>query len=57
MTRAGDAGSAILQLKLDIVRSYMLEQYGIDIDELRDELQGRQAQVIAGNVDLADLSI
>ncbi|MDE6086556.1 MAG: putative zinc-binding metallopeptidase [Muribaculaceae bacterium] len=57
MTRAGDEGSTILKLKLDIVRSYMLEQYDIDLDELRDELQSRQAQVIAGNVDLTDISI
>jgi substrate import-associated zinc metallohydrolase lipoprotein len=35
MTEAGTDGATLLQQKLDIVRSYMQDSWGIDIDELR----------------------
>jgi hypothetical protein len=48
---------AAIQQKLDIVRTYMKESFDIDIDELRDALQRRQADVVDGKVDLTDLTI
>lgn len=57
LASAGNDGSAIIQLKLDIVRDYMIENFGINIDDLREELQTRQAAVVAGEVDLSDLTV
>lgn len=51
-----DSRSMINQ-KLDIVREYMSTSFDIDIDELRDVLQRRQADVVAGKVNLSDLTI
>ena len=51
-----DAQSAINQ-KLDIVRDYMYSSFNIDIDELRNVVQRRQADVVAGKVDLTDLTV
>lgn len=53
----GADGKALITLKLDIVREYMAENFNVDIDKLRDELQRRQAQVVAGNVDLSDITV
>ncbi len=53
----GADGKALITLKLDIVREYMAENFNVDIDKLRDELQRRQEQVVAGNVDLSDITV
>ena len=51
-----DGRSAISQ-KLDIVRDYMQSNFNIDIDELRDVVQRRQADVVNNKVDLSDLTV
>ena len=50
-------GSAVIGSKLDIVRNYMMESWGIDIDELHDAIQRRQNEIFSGAVDLSDLTI
>ena len=45
MANAGSAGSAIIGMKLDIVRSYMLSAWNVDIDELRDVIQRRVVNI------------
>ena len=57
MTRAGATGSGLIQQKLDIVRDYMLSNFGIDLDELREVVQRRQNEVVSGLVDLQDLTV
>lgn len=41
MTTAGANGRAIINEKFDIVRNYMDVSWNIDLDELRDNIQGR----------------
>ncbi len=50
-------GREMIEAKLDIVRNYMQEMWGIDLDKARDVIQRRQAEIIAGKVDLTDLTI
>lgn len=50
-------GREMIEAKLDIVRNYMQEMWGIDLDKARDVIQRRQAEIIAGMVDLTDLTI
>lgn len=57
METAGETGAGLLNQKLDIVRDYMLSNFNIDIDELRDVIQRRQKEVMNGNVDLQDLTV
>ncbi len=57
MTQAGATGSGLIQQKLDIVRDYMLSNFGIDLDELREVVQRRQNEVVSGLVDLQDLTV
>ena len=45
-------GDVYIQSKIDIVRAYMADSWGIDIDELRDILLRRFRDVTAGRVDL-----
>ena len=49
--------SQVLNAKLDIVRRYMKESFNIDIDVLRETVQRRQAEVVAGKVDLMDITV
>ena len=55
MKTAGDDGAAIIQRKLDIIRKYMQASWDIDLDELRDVLQRRIGDVVAGRVDISSL--
>jgi len=55
MAEAGTAGARAISAKLDIVKSYMLDTFGIDIDQLRNSLQRRQKQVTSGYIDLHSL--
>ena len=50
-TEAKD-GSGKLSTKMGIVKSYMQETFGIDLDALRDAVLRREGEVIAGMVDL-----
>ena len=54
---ASTTNSAPILQKLDVVRNYMKDSFGIDIDKLRDVLQRRQTAVVNGEVDLTDLTI
>ena len=54
--KAGDMGSKI-EAKLDIVRTYMADAFGIDLDVLRATVLRRQADVFAGRVDLHSIDI
>ena len=57
MTEAGSTGKAKLNQKLDVVREYMQEKWGIDIDQMRDAVLARENDVVNGDVDLDDLTI
>ena len=50
-------GRALIEQKLDIVRAYMNDTWKIDIDKLRDCILRRQDNVMAGYVDLLDLTV
>lgn len=54
---AGDEGAALIETKLNLVKNYMSDSWGIDLDELKDCIQRRQENLYAGEVDLLDLSI
>lgn len=55
MAEAGAEGSRAIAAKLDIVKSYMLTTFNIDLDLLRSSLQRRQKQVVSGYIDLYSL--
>lgn len=57
MAEAGENGAPLLQAKLDIVKSYMKDSWGIDMDKLRDTILRRQADLAAGKSDLTDISV
>ena len=50
-------GRELIEAKLDIVKNYMQEIWGIDMDKARDVIQRRQAEILEGKVDLLDLTI
>lgn len=52
-----DDGRSRIETKLQYVRSYMDEAFGIDIDRLRSVILRRQQEVMAGQVDLTNLDI
>ncbi len=56
MADAGDAAS-LITAKLDLVKSYMLGTFDINIDQLRATILRRQDEVAAGQVDLTSLTI
>lgn len=51
-----DIPSELINTKLDIIRRYMKESFNINIDVLRSTVQRRQADVVAGKVDLMDIT-
>ncbi len=51
------SGRDYLESKLDLVRSYMEDNFDIDIDELRDVVLRREQDIVDGKIDLTDLSI
>lgn len=57
MNEAGTDGARLITAKLDIVKSYMLNAFNIDIEHLRASLQRRQKELIEGYVSLTDLSM
>ena len=50
-------GSAKLATKMGIVKSYMAETFDINLDDLRDAILRREAEVMAGLVDLHSVEI
>ncbi|MBO4341114.1 MAG: putative zinc-binding metallopeptidase [Bacteroidales bacterium] len=52
-----DNGADLIRAKIDMVRSYMETAWGIDIDELRKVINRRTADVVAGKLDLYDVSL
>ncbi len=48
---------AKLESKLTIVRNYMKNTFNIDIDKLREAVLRREADVVAGKIDLDDITI
>ncbi len=52
-----DDGRSKIETKLQYVRTYMAEGFGIDIDWLRSVILRRQAEVMAGKVDLTNLDL
>lgn len=57
MKEAGSTGKGLLETKLNIVRSYMQDTFGIDIDELRDAVLRREQDIINGKIDLSDITL
>lgn len=53
----GGSGRDYLESKLDIVRSYMSDTWGVDIDELRSSILRREQNIADGKIDLTDLTI
>lgn len=56
LASAGDAAESIVA-KMDIVRNYMQESFGIDPDKLRSTILRREKDVTMGRVNLKDLSL
>ena len=56
IAKAGDKGS-LINAKLDIVKSYMQDSFGIDLDVLRATVLRRQKDVFDGQVDLHSITI
>ncbi len=54
--KAGENG-ALINAKLDIVKTYMLESFNIDVDQLRATVLRRQDDVFSGQVDLHSVTI
>ncbi len=50
-------GREYLEAKLTIVRQYMQNTFNIDIDQLREAVLRREADIVDGKVDLSDISI
>ena len=50
-------GRVLIEQKLDIVRAYMFETWNIDMDELRNCILTRQANLVSGKIDLDDISL
>lgn len=50
-------GRVLIEQKLDIVRSYMHDTWGIDIDELRSAVLRRQNDIANGRIDLNNIEL
>ncbi len=50
-------GGAPIQAKLAMVREYMAENFGIDLDQLRSVILRREHEIVEGKVDLTSLEI
>ena len=56
IAKAGEKG-ALINAKLDIVRTYLRDSFNIDIDELRATVLRRQDDVLSGQVDLHSVAL
>ena len=54
-TKTKANGRDLIEQKLSIMRSYMQDQWGIDIDVLRASILQREQDVVNGKVDLTNL--
>ena len=52
-----ETGRAFIEQKLDIVKAYMFDTWHIDMDELRDCILRRQANITDGLINLTDLTV
>ena len=52
-----DDGRSRMETKLGIVKNYMLETFGIDLDQLRAVILRRQDEVMSGKVDLTNIDL
>ena len=52
-----DDGRSRMETKMGIVKNYMLENFDIDLDQLRAVILRRQAEVMAGKVDLTNIDL
>ena len=57
VTPDAEYGDVLINAKMDIVRTYLQDSWGIDIDELRDILGRRFGDVVAGRVDLNSVKL
>lgn len=55
LAAAGTYGADKIKQKLDIVKTYMTDSWGIDLDQLRDVTQRRMNDVVNGRIDLESL--
>lgn len=56
MTEAGSTGKKLINQKLDVVREYLNDKWGIDLDQMRSTILARENDVVNGDVDLDDLT-
>lgn len=56
MTQAGTTGKKLINQKLDVVREYLNDKWGIDLDQMRSTILARENDVVNGDVDLDDLT-
>ena len=54
LTNAGDGGD-VIQSKFDIVYNYMMNSWGIDLDELRSVILRRESEI--STLDLTDITL
>jgi substrate import-associated zinc metallohydrolase lipoprotein len=54
LTKAGDGGD-VIQSKFDIVYNYMINSWGIDLDELRSVILRRESEI--PTLDLTDITV
>jgi substrate import-associated zinc metallohydrolase lipoprotein len=57
MEEAGTDGAALIASKLSIVKDYMKSSWNIDMDALRSTILRREADIVAGKVNLTDLTV
>jgi len=56
VSNAGADGATKIKQKLNLVRNYMQDSWGIDIDNLRNIVQRRMDDIIEGKIDLNSLN-
>ncbi len=52
-----ETGRALMEKKLDILRGYLFDVFGIQLDDIRDAVIRRQNEVAAGKVDLTSINL
>jgi len=57
LAAAGQDGAAYITSKMDIVKDYMKNSWGINADDLREVINRRTTDVVNGRIDLSDISI
>ncbi|MBP5346199.1 MAG: putative zinc-binding metallopeptidase, partial [Bacteroidales bacterium] len=50
-------GRVLIEQKLDILRGYLFDVFGMDIDDIRDAVNRRQNDVAAGKVNLTSINL